>query len=155
VTAIGDSIMVDVEPSLEAAVPGIAVNAAVSRQVDQGITLIAQLKAAGGLHESVVFALGTNGTFSQSEFDLLTQLTAGRHLVVVTAHCGHCGWTNSNNAMVRANCTVANHCTVADWYSLAQGHPAWFVDGADGVHMPIGGIGTRAYAAMVTEALTI
>lgn len=154
VTAIGDSVMLDAGPSLEAAIPAIAVDAAVGRQVSQGIALIAQLNAAGGLRKSVVFALGTNGTFSESEFDHLVQLTTGRHLIVVTVHCGHCGWTNTNNAMIRANCGLATHCSVADWYPLAQEHPAWFVDGADGVHMPVGGIGTETYAAMVIRALT-
>lgn len=145
--------MLDASPSLEAAIPGIAVNAAVSRQVNQGVGLIAQLRAAGQLRRSVVFALGTNGTFSQSEFNQLVLLTSGRNLVVVTVHCGHCGWTMSNNAMLRANCRASTHCTVADWFTLAQTHPAWFVDGADGVHMPVGGIGTVTYAAMVTHAL--
>ena len=154
VTAIGDSVMLDAAPSLEAAIPGIAVNAAVGRQVNQGIALIAQLGSAGSLPKSVVFALGTNGTFDESEFNQLVQLTAGRHLVVVTAHCGHCAWTNSNNAMIRANCRVGTHCSVADWYTLAQAHPGWFVDGVDGVHMPIGGTGAGTYAAMVTKALT-
>jgi hypothetical protein len=153
VSAVGDSVMLDAEPSLEAAIPGVAVNGSVGRQVDQGIAVIAQLRAAGGLGKSVVFALGTNGTFSPSEFSQLVRLTAGRHLVVVTNHCGHCGWTITNNAMIRANCGAATHCTVADWYPLAQGHPAWFVDGADGVHMPTGGTGTQAYAAMVRGAL--
>ncbi len=146
--------MVDATPNLQAAVPGIAVDAAVGRQVGQGVALVAQLRSARTLGKSVVFALGTNGTFSQSSFAQLVQLTAGDHLIVVTAHCGHCSWTNSNNAMVRANCSPATHCTVADWYGLAQSHLNWFVDAPDGVHMPIGGAGAAGYAAMVHHALT-
>ena len=109
--------------------------------------------STGQLGRSVVFALSTNGTFTASTFAQLAQITPGRHLVVVTAHCGHCSWVPPNNAMIRANCNAATHCTVADWYALAQANPGWFADAPDGVHMPIGGAGGQAYAVMVRQAL--
>jgi hypothetical protein len=145
--------MIDATPNLRAVIPGIAVNAAVSRYADTGVALVGQLVATGQLGKSVVFALGTNGSFASSSFAQLVELTRGRHLVVLTAHCGHCGWVPTNNAMVRANCTAFSHCTVADWYALAQANPAWFADAPDGVHMPIGGVGGQAYAVMVRQAL--
>ena len=50
VTAIGDSVMLDAQPALEADIPGIDVEAAVSRQWDAGIALAQQLsqKTASG-----------------------------------------------------------------------------------------------------------
>ena len=145
--------MIDATPSLEQAIPGIAVDATVSRQVDQGVALVSSLRAAGRLGRSVVFGLGTNGTFRQSSFIQLAQLTNGRQLVVITAHCGHCSWISSNNAMIHANCNASTHCTIADWYTVAQANPGWFADAPDGVHMPIGGAGAQAYARVVTQAL--
>jgi hypothetical protein len=153
VTAIGDSVMIDATPNLQAVIPGIVVNAAVSRYADEGVAIVAQLLATGQLGRSVVFALSTNGTFTLPTFAKLVQLTQGRHLVVVTAHCGYCSWVASNNAMIWGNCSTATHCTVGDWYTLAQEHPTWFADEPAGVHMPIGGLGGQAYAVMVRQAL--
>ena len=153
VTAVGDSVLVDATSSLQATIPGIVVDAAVSRQVSDGLSLLQSMRASGRLGGSVVFALGTNGTFSSDEFDQLVQLTTGRHLVVVTAHCGHCSWVVPDNSMIRSRCTAAVHCTVADWYALAEANPGWFADAPDGVHMPVGGTGAQAYARMVANAL--
>jgi hypothetical protein len=145
--------MIDATPNLQVVIPGIVVNAAVSRYADEGVALVAQLRSTGQLGRSVVFALSTNGTFTSSTFAQLAQITQGRHLVMVTAHCGHCSWVLPNNAMIRTNCTAATHCTVADWYALAQANPGWFADAPDGVHMPIGGAGGQAYAVLVRQAL--
>jgi len=151
VTAIGDSVMVDAQPSLQAAIVGIDVDAAVSRQVQSGISDVAARASSGRLGHTVVFALGTNGTFSAGAFAQLVSLSAGRHLVVVTSHCPYCSWTPTNNAMVRSHCTAATHCTVADWDALADHNGGWF--SGDGVHMGIGGTGAKAYAQLVRSAL--
>jgi hypothetical protein len=153
VTAVGDSVLVDATSSLQATIPGIVVDAAVSRQVSDGLGLLQSMRASGRLGGSVVFALGTNGTFSSSDFDQLVQLTSGRHLVVVTAHCGHCSWVVPDNSMIRGRCSAATHCTVADWYRLAEANPGGFADAPDGVHMASGGAGAQAYARMVAAAL--
>ena len=54
VTAIGDSVMLDAQPSLQADIPGIDVEAAVSRQWDDGVVLAQEMKAAGTLGSIVV-----------------------------------------------------------------------------------------------------
>jgi hypothetical protein len=151
VTAIGDSVMIDATPSLPAAIPGIVVDAAVSRQVSTGITDIQGRAAAGTLGHTVVFGLGTNGTFSLVAFQQLVAVTAGRTLVVITSHCPYCRWTPTNNAMVYADCTPANHCRIADFEALANRNPGWFA--SDGVHLPVGGAGAQAYAGVVRAAI--
>ncbi len=143
--------MIDAAPSLTATIPGIVVDATVSRQVTSGLAEVQTLAAQGRLGHVVVFALGTNGTFSLAAFQQLDALTSGHQLMVLTSHCPYCHWIASNNAMVHANCTAANHCTVADWDALADRNPSWF--GGDGVHMPIGGVGARGYANLVASLL--
>jgi hypothetical protein len=151
VTAIGDSVMIDAQPSLRAAIPGIDIDAAVSRQVSAGITEIRGRAASGRLGDTVVFALGTNGPFTAAEFQQLVSATGGRQLVVLTSHCPYCSWTRANNAMVQASCAADSRCVVADWEALAERNPRWFT--GDGVHMPIGGIGAQSYAALVAMLL--
>lgn len=147
VTAIGDSVMLDAAPNLRAR--GITVDAVVGQQVSSGISEVRRLNHDGRLGRTVVFALGTNGTFDTAEFRQLVRDVHGRHLVVVTSHCGYCSWRASNNAMVHHRCTTRAHCTVADWNSLADRHPGWF--GSDGVHMPIGGVGAHHYANLIAS----
>ena len=151
VYAIGDSVMIDAAPALQATIPGIVVNAGVSRQVSSGIALLSQLAASGQLPGTVVWHLGTNGTFSSAQLDQVLQIAGGRHVIMLTNHCGYCGWTPGNNATIAAGCTEARHCTVADWNALADANPGWF--GGDTVHMAIGGTGARAYAQLVASKL--
>lgn len=150
-TAIGDSVMLDAAPNLRAMIPGIDVDAVVSRHVDQGIAELQSLAAAGRLGNSVVVHLGTNGAFTAGELTQMVSIAGGRHLVLLTDHCTYCSWVAANNQVIEAGCTAAADCTVADWESLADQNPAWF--GSDGVHMPIGGTGGQAYARMVAQDL--
>lgn len=150
-TAIGDSVMADAAPNLRTLLPGIVIDAVVSRPVGGGIAELQSLSASGALGASVVIHLGTNGGFSRSQLGQILAIAAGRHLVVLTNHCPYCSWVAANNTVIRAGCTAAQHCTVADWDALADAHPQWF--GGDGVHMPIGGTGGQAYAEMVVGDL--
>jgi hypothetical protein len=128
----------------------VAINAAVSRSALPGPPILFLLAAARQLGSEVVFALGTNGGLSASLLDEVVHVAAGRRLVIVTNHC-HCGVAAPNNVLIRANCTRARHCVVADWDALANAHPAWLTP--DGVHMPIGGAGAVAYARLIRSKL--
>jgi hypothetical protein len=150
VTAIGDSTMIDAAPALRAAIPRVAINAAVSRSALPGPPILFLLAAARELGSEVVFALGTNGGLSASLIDQVVQVAAGRRIVMVTNHC-NCGVAAPNNMIIRAGCTAARHCVVADWNALANAHPAWLTP--DGVHMPIGGTGAVAYARLIRSKL--
>jgi hypothetical protein len=151
VDALGDSVMVDAAPALAALIPGIHVDAGVSRQVGDGLSILASWVRSGQLRGNLVWHLGTNGTFSSGALDQVLQLAGGRHVVVLTDHCGYCSWVPGNNAVIHAGCTAARNCTVADWDALADANPQWF--GGDGVHMPIGGAGAQAYARLVLASL--
>ncbi|MGH2719432.1 MAG: hypothetical protein ACRDJU_12760 [Actinomycetota bacterium] len=143
--------MLDAAPNLRTLIPGIDVDAAVSRHVYQGISDMQVMAASGALGRKVVIALGTNGTFTAGQLTQMVAIAAGRHLVLVTNHCPYCSWVPGNNAVIHAGCTSARNCTVADWNALANENPGWF--GSDGVHMAIGGAGGQAYADMIAGDL--
>jgi hypothetical protein len=151
VIAMGDSVMVDAAPALQALIPGISVDAAVDRAPLAGIALLQGLAASGQLPGSIVWHLGTNGTLTAEEIQQVLQIAAGRRVVMLTDHCGHCPWAAPNNSVLAANCTGTQNCIVADWNALATQNPAWF--GTDGVHMGIGGTGAQAYARLVASDL--
>jgi hypothetical protein len=151
ITAVGDSIMVDAMPNLRSLFPGMATDALAGRQVAAGLTVMQALASQGRLPANIVVELGTNGTFTTTELDRIFTLAAGRHLVLLTNHCGYCTWVPSNNFLMASRCTPDNACTVADWEALAVAHPEWFAH--DGVHMTIGGIGAEAFAQLIARSL--
>jgi hypothetical protein len=150
-TAIGDSVMVDATPNLRARFPGLTVDAVAGRQVAVGIAAMQTLAYSGRLGDVVVIALGTNGAFSSSQLDRIVALARGRRIVMVTNYCTYCSWVAANNELIRAGCRQLRDCTVAEWEGLAAANLSWFY--ADGVHMPIGGAGGRAYADLVARML--
>ncbi|WP_051701686.1 acyltransferase family protein [Mycetocola saprophilus] len=86
-SAIGDSVMLAAAPSLQEAFPGIAVDAAVSRNMNAGLDLIQEQASAGLLRPVVVVGLGTNATISGPQLDRLAGIVGpSRHLVLVNAY---------------------------------------------------------------------
>ena len=145
--AIGDSVMLDAKPSLPKVLPSIRTDADVSRQVADGIAVLRYQRARHTVGGITIFGLGTNGSLSVTQMQQIISLTAGHKLVMVTSHCPYCSWTNTNNRVIRAWCTPARHCWIAEFAVHAAWHPEWF--GGDGVHMAIGGIGAGWYAHYV------
>ena len=82
VSAVGDSIMLDIQPYLEADIPGARVDGLVSRQFETGIAVVQADRAAGTLGNVLVVELGTNGTVTPSDFDAMMQAAAGVTRVV-------------------------------------------------------------------------
>jgi hypothetical protein len=149
VTAIGDSVMLDVQPALAADIPGIDVQAAVSRQWDTGVALAQQLKSEGALGAIVVVELGANGPVSWRQLTNMMNVQAGASRVVfVTVHLpSSYSWSTSVNSTLAQGVARYPRARLADFNKLADENPQWF--GADGVHMPVGGPGAQAMAALI------
>ena len=91
--------MLDAEPALVADIPGIDVEAAVSRQWYEGVALAQQLKSEGRLGAIVVIDLGTNGPVTTEMFAQMMDVLAGASRVVfVTVHLpSYYSWSKSVN----------------------------------------------------------
>jgi hypothetical protein len=151
VTAIGDSVMLDYQAPLETDIPGIDVEAAVSRQWGTGEDILAQLKSEGQLGAEVIVALGTNGPISATDFDdMLNTLQGASRVVFVNVHVDR-PWQDPNNAVLAQGAARYPRVYVADWATLAAANPQWF--GADGTHLAINGIGADDLARLVTKTL--
>ena len=153
VTSIGDSVMLDAAPALEADIPGIDVEAAVSRQWYEGILLAQQLKAEDRLGAIVVIDLGTNGPVSPAQFTAMMDVLAGASRVVfVTVHLPPSySWSQSVNETLEECVPRYPHDRLADFNKLADEHPEWFY--SDGIHMPIGGAGAQAMALLIKSEI--
>ena len=149
VTAIGDSVMLDAQENLEQDIPGVQVNAAVSRQWSTGEAIASQLKAAGSLGAVVVIELGTNGPITSADFDqMMSILTGASRVVFVTVHVDQ-PWQDPVNQALTLGVDSYPGTVLADWAALAADHPEWF--GTDGTHLPIGGTGAQALAALIAQ----
>jgi hypothetical protein len=149
VTAVGDSVMLDYQDPLKAAVPGINVDGAVSRQWSDGEAIFQALKADGQLGADVIVGLGTNGPITDADFDNMMSILAGASRVVfVNVHVDR-PWQDPNNAVLAKGATRYPNVVVADWATLATQNPQWF--GADGTHLAIDGPGADALAFLIAS----
>jgi hypothetical protein len=153
VTAVGDSVMLDYQTPLQTDVPGIDVEASVSRQWYTGLSILQQLKSAGQLGAEVVVALSTNGPISDADFDQMMGVLQGASRVVfVNVHVDK-PWQDPNNQVLAAGAARYPNVVIADWATMAAQNPSWF--GSDGTHLAIDGPGTTELASLIASKLSV
>ncbi|GAA2045192.1 hypothetical protein GCM10009819_35620 [Agromyces tropicus] len=152
VTAIGDSVMLAAAPELQAELPGIVVDATVSRQPREGPGIVEALAASGRLRPYVVIDLGTNGDFPDWVLQDMVDLAGpDRHVVFVTV-AGPMEWTANVNARIARVAAANPGVQVADWEAAIDGHADLLA--SDGIHPgpSAGGIYADAVAAALGRA---
>ncbi len=149
IVAVGDSVMLASAPQLQARFPGIAIDAAVSRQMRQATEIVAALDAAGALREYVVLGLGTNGSIDpQTLHDVRRLLGPDRALVLVSVQAPR-GWIPGVNAHLSAFADDYRNVVLADWRAVIA--PRLDLLAGDQVHP--GSAGGRLYAGAIEDAL--
>ncbi len=148
VTTVGDSVMLDYQTALEADLPGITVQATVSRQWTAGDTVLRYDRAAGQLGSTVVIGLGTNGPITTTDFNTMMSLLTGVKRVVFVTVVVDRPWQTANNAVLAAGVAHHPNAVLADWHALDAQNPGW-VYPTTGTHLPINGPGAQALAALV------
>ena len=142
VTAVGDSVMVASATALDAAMPGIYINAEVGRAMINGLAVIQELAASGELRHYVVVGLGTNGPVSAAQIRQLRRLIgSGRELVLVNTF-GPMPWESSVNKVLDTAGRHTAHVSLANWHAAIADHTGllW----PDGIHpQPSGRQGLR------------
>lgn len=147
--AVGDSVMLAAAPQIQARFPGIAIDAAVSRQMRQAPEIIAALGAAGALRPIVVLGLGTNGSIDpQILHDVRQQLGPDRSLVLVSAQAPR-GWIPGVNDHLRAFADDYRNVVLADWRAAIA--PRLDLLAGDQVHP--GSAGGQLYVGALEVAL--
>ena len=132
VTAVGDSVMLAAAPELHAAMPGIYIDAQVSRQMSAGLEVVRQLAADGLLRPVVVVGLGTNGTVTSAQIGELHALVGpDRHLVLVNVFVP-LAWENEVNQTLAGAALRYPNVLVVDWKTAIE-HRTNLLWG-DGVH---------------------
>jgi len=149
VTAIGDSVMLASAAALHARLPGIYIDAQVSRQMSAGLAEIQNLAANGLLRRVVVVGLGTNGTISRGQIrDLLAEIGPNRKLVLINTYEAR-PWEHEVNSLLAATAHRYPNVVLANWQA-AISHRTSLLWG-DGVHPRPRG--ARLYARVVAAAV--
>lgn len=150
VTAIGDSIMVDVEPYLKKELPGIVVDGKIGRQLYQAEAVVQGLKAKNKLGQRVIIELGTNGAFTKQQLvSLLQSLGSVKQIVLVNTRVPR-PWQNTVNKIVAQVAKTYPHTTLVNWYKDTAGKNAIFYP--DGVHLKPGG--SKYLASLLLKGLS-
>ena len=149
VVMLGDSVMLGARDTLPNRIGAVRVNAAVSRQMNEGLEILRRLRDEARLGEAVVIHLGNNGSFTAEQFDQLMWIVRAVPKVVVVNVKVPRRWERSVNAVIENG--VGRHgATLVDW------HAGWRSCGgdvfySDGLHLTP--FGARCYAGMIARAL--
>ncbi|WP_158251225.1 acyltransferase family protein [Cryobacterium sp. Y11] len=150
ITAIGDSVMLASAPELQATLPGVTVDASVSRGMHSADDILYALKSAGQLHPIVVIGLGTNGAITTNELaTILNVLGPDRQLVLVNAYAER-EWTDGVNSALAQVAADNRRVELANWHDAI----AVRLDLLAGDHVHPGPTGAQLYADAVADAIT-
>ena len=149
VTAIGDSVMVDIAPDLSRLLPGIVIDGKVGRQLIYAQPVVKQLQDEGKLGNLVIIELGTNGPFTSDQLvALLDSLGPVQQVILVNTRVPR-PWQNVVNTTLVQVAASRPNTTLVDWYAASDGHRSFF--SPDGVHLEPAG--SWFYASLVAKAV--
>jgi hypothetical protein len=149
VLAVGDSVMLGAKHALQRTIPGIQVDAVVSRQFGDAISLLRGYADFHALPDVVVVHLGTNGAFSDGQFDsMMNVLGHTRRVYFLTAREPR-SWEPIVNQRLHSGAQRWRNVHIVEWHDYANPHGDWFV--SDGVHLT--DAGQQGYANLVRHSL--
>jgi lysophospholipase L1-like esterase len=97
----------------------------------------------------VVVHIGSNGAFSEEQFEEIMEVLAAVHRVVFVNVKVPRPWEQPNNAVLSDGVQQYSNAVLADWYVASVGRPELFVK--DGIHLQHEG--QRVYTDLIAEYL--
>jgi peptidoglycan/LPS O-acetylase OafA/YrhL len=151
--AIGDSVMLASAPELASALPGIYINAKVSRSMIAGISIIQRLAADRRLRPVVIVGLGTNGPVSLYQIHQLRMAIGRSRWLVLINVFEQRSWESEVNTTLAAAASRYPNVLLVNWHRAIEHRTGllW----SDGIHpQPSGGkLYARVVRAVVMTAL--
>jgi peptidoglycan/LPS O-acetylase OafA/YrhL len=148
VLALGDSVMLGAQQSLERDIPGMYVDAKVSRQFWDATVVLEEYKKAGLLPPTIVIHMGTNGAFNDAQFDQLMATIGNRKVFFLNAREPRT-WEKEVNDRLAADVPKYKNAVLLDWHAWGGSHLDWFT--SDGIHLT--GAGAMGYAEFIQRHL--
>ena len=141
--------MLAAAPELESRLPGISIDAVVSRRLPAALDIVRAEVDDGTLRPVVVVGLATNGPIDRSTLEeLRAAIGRERELVVITAQAPR-GWIDPNNRILSAFAASYRNVELSDWHDAAQ--PILGELNRDQIHF--GPTGARVFTGSIQSAL--
>ncbi|QGG52428.1 acyltransferase family protein [Lysinibacillus pakistanensis] len=137
ILAIGDSVMIDIAPSLHNIYPSITIDAKIGRQVSQAVKLAPNYASFNQPYKAVIIQLGTNGYFTNTQIDTLLKAFSNADIYLVNTRVPR-SWEGKVNQALQQKAQEYENITLIDWHATAINHPEFFAP--DGVHLEQKGI---------------
>ncbi len=149
ILAFGESVMLQSATALAHDLGPVRVDAAVGRQINQGITILEHREEAGALAGTVIVQLGNNGPFYDGQFDEVMAALRGVPTVIWINVRVPREWEAHNNRIIASGVARYPNARMVDWNAATEGRPDLFWN--DGYHPKPAG--ARLYADLVAAAL--
>ena len=149
ILAFGESVMLQSAKALANDLGPVRVDAAVGRQIDQGITILEHREETGALAGTVIVQLGNNGPFYDGQFDEIMAALRDVPMVVWINVRVPREWEAHNNRIIASGVARYPNARMVDWNAATAGRPDLFWK--DGYHPRPAG--ATLYAGLVAAAL--
>lgn len=146
---LGDSVMVDIGNVFQNKVPNAVIDGKVGRQLIDADQLIDEKYSHYSYkNQDVILELGTNGDFTESQFNQLIKNLGEANIYLVTVRVPKEYEQNVNNLIHKAGEKYKN-VHVIDWHKESEDHPEYFA--YDGIHLEYDG--AKALSNLIIEKL--
>ncbi|SJZ87769.1 Peptidoglycan/LPS O-acetylase OafA/YrhL, contains acyltransferase and SGNH-hydrolase domains [Pilibacter termitis] len=133
ITGFGDSVMLDAAPQLQELFPLINIDANVGRQLYDSGEDLETLKNEGKLANTVLVSLGTNGSWTDVQFEEFMKIMGeNRQIYWLNVHVPTREWQTTVNKSLNEMKSKYKNLHIIDWYGESKSHKDWFYD--DNVH---------------------
>jgi hypothetical protein len=153
VMSIGDSVMLASLIGLTDAMPGIYVNAQVSRAMIAGIALLQNLAREHRLRQIVVVGLGTNGPITLDQINQIRHIIGPHRWLLLVNTFVPRSWEYEVNSTTYEAARKYPDVMLINWHKAIEHHTGLLY--SDGIHpMPPGGmLYAKTVKAVVIKAL--
>lgn len=125
VTFFGDSTLLSSASQIKAVFPKAIINGEIGRQLYNSYQNLFQLEEQGLLADSVIFMLGANGTFSQTQIDDIVSLLGDQRQIYFVTSNAKRTWTQDANRQLRRASDRYGNVQVIDWAEYSLGNDEW------------------------------
>ena len=136
---IGDSLTVDIGEKIKEKYPGAIIDGKISRQLTAATALADQYANDNNENTAVIFQLGTNGFFTESQVEELVKKFDKADIYFVNVKVPRT-WEKTVNKELDALKERHSDITIIDWYSVANNNQNYFEP--DKVHLNSEGVET-------------
>lgn len=148
VSAVGDSVLLSAAPDFQATFKQSLIDAEIGRQLVDSEEVFKKLSQENKLGDVVVVSLGTNGSFSSKDIDVIMSYLKDRQVYFVNTMVER-PWQKTVNDELIQTAKRYRNAHVIDWKSYSANHPEWF--DVDNVHLVPEG--AQAFSTLIAKEI--